>query len=84
LKIFGQIFPEISMIKIREALPSDNEGLLQLTSVTPMKGQISIRIDRNPDFFRLLSMRGQSKTLIAEQSGTLAGCFSVSNIETLG
>jgi N-acetylglutamate synthase-like GNAT family acetyltransferase len=71
------------MIVIREALSTDNAGLLQLTSVTPMKGQISIRIDRNPDFFSLLRMRGHSKTIVAEENGTIVGCFSVSNIETL-
>ena len=71
------------MIVIREALSKDNAALLQLTSLTPMKGRISLRIDRNPDFFSLLSKRGESKVLVAERNGTLNGCFSVSNTETL-
>jgi hypothetical protein len=71
------------MVLIREALSTDNSGLLQLTSLTPMKGRISLRIDSNPDFFSLLSKRGQSEVFVAEKNGTLVGCFSVSNIETL-
>jgi hypothetical protein len=70
-------------VVIREALPKDNAALLKLTSLTPMKGRISLRIDRNPDFFRLLSKRGESKVYVAGKNGTLVGCFSVSNTETL-
>jgi len=71
------------MISIREASPADNEGLLQLTSLTPMKGRISLRVDRNPDFFGLLSKRGDYKVFIAENGKTVVGCFSVSNNETM-
>src|SRR3972149_6726561 len=51
------------MIEIRECYLSDNEGLLELTSLTPMKGQISIRNDRYPDFFRILSLRSSNSLL---------------------
>ena len=51
---------------IREATPEDNNQLLDLTSQTPMQGFLSLRIDRNPDFFSLLELRGASVTLIAE------------------
>jgi hypothetical protein len=71
------------MVVIREALSNDNAALLKLTSLTPMKGRISLRIDRNPDFFSLLLKRGKSKVFVAEKNGTLAGCFSVSITETL-
>jgi len=70
------------MVIIREALLTDNAGLLQLTSMTPMKGRISLRIDRNPDFFSLLSKRGRSEVFVAEKNGNLVGCFSVSDTET--
>jgi hypothetical protein len=71
------------MVIIREALLTDNEGLLQLTSLTPMRGKISLRIDRDPFFFNLLNKRGPSQTIVAEDNGILVGCFSVSSIETL-
>jgi|GEM_PF-3766278 len=44
-----------SPIIIRETTFHDNEGLLQLTSLTPMQGNISLRVDRKPDFFGLLN-----------------------------
>jgi hypothetical protein len=71
------------MIVIREALLKDNAALLKLTSLTPMKARISLRIDRNPDFFSLLAKRGASKVFVAENDGILVGCFSVSNTKTL-
>jgi ribosomal protein S18 acetylase RimI-like enzyme len=66
------------MIKIREASPFDNNQLLRLTSLAPMTGKISLRIDRNPDFFSLLNKRGTSKVLVAEDNGNIVGCFSAS------
>jgi predicted N-acetyltransferase YhbS len=70
-----------SMIKIREATRSDNEGLLSLTSVTPMSGEISIRSDRYPDFFRLLDRRGRSQVLVAEKGGVIVGCVSTACVQ---
>src|SRR5512133_1037401 len=70
------------MVNIREALSSDNAGLLVLTSLTPMKGRSSLRIDRNPDFINLLKQRGSSKVFIAEENGVIVGCFSASAVET--
>ena len=67
------------MASIRNATPSDNEGLLWLTSMTPMKGKISIRVDRNPNFFRLLDRRGSSQVLVAEEEGKIVGCISVAS-----
>src|SRR3989304_2040052 len=61
---------------IPPAEPSDNEGLLRLTSATPMGGEISIRIDRHPDFFQLLERRGRSFVLVAEEGGKIVGSIS--------
>lgn len=71
------------MINIREASSHDNCNLLRLTSLTPMQGQISIRTDRNPDFFNLLDKRGPSKVFIAEENGNIIGCFSASQSEMI-
>jgi Acetyltransferase (GNAT) family len=68
-------------IIIKEATRSDNEGLVYLTSLTPMKGNISIRIDRKPDFFRLLEMRGLSFVIVAELNNDIIGSYSASAVD---
>jgi GNAT superfamily N-acetyltransferase len=60
---------------------SDNDGLLMLTSMTPMDGEISIRSDRYPDFFRLLDLRGNNRVLVAEDEGRIVGCVSAARLE---
>lgn len=64
-------------IEIRSADPADNEALLALTRITPMAGAISLRIDRDPDFFALLRLRGNSKVFVAERGRQVIGCISV-------
>ena len=44
-----------------------------------MPGAIGLRIDREPDFFRLLSLRGQGTVLVREEGGEIQGCISVSS-----
>ena len=63
---------------IRFANQEDNQKLLELTSRNPMKGNISLRIDRNPNFFSLLHLRGDSKTIVYENDQQIIGCISVS------
>ena len=65
---------------IQQADRSDNEGLLALTSMTPMGGEISIRIDRKPDFFRLLDRRGRCHVLVAREHGTIVGSISAAEV----
>lgn len=66
------------MLRIRKAIEPDNEGLIALTRLTPMKGLISLRIDRKPDFFRLLRQRGDNNIVfIAEdEAAAIVGSFS--------
>lgn len=61
---------------IREAGEKDNEALLELTRLSPMKGVISLCIERRPDFFALVRYRGESKLLVAEDKGKVIGSFS--------
>jgi ribosomal protein S18 acetylase RimI-like enzyme len=61
----------------REANPNDNEGLLKLTRECPMDGEISLIIDRQPDFFKLLKLKGVFKTFVAEDSDQLIGSISI-------
>jgi len=69
------------MIKIREATEADNPGLINLTSLTPMKGEISIRIDRHPDFFRLLKRRGNCIVYVMEKDEEIIGSFSAAEVK---
>ena len=73
----------MSNIIIREGTRADNEGLINLTSLTPMIGKISLRIDRNPDFFRLLELRGSSFVIVAELNGNIIGSYSASGYTVL-
>lgn len=62
---------------IREALPEDSDQLIELTSITPMKGVIGLRIDRRPDFFRLLHLSDSFILLVAENNmNQIIGCFA--------
>jgi len=63
-------------IQIREAVAADNPALLALTRATPMDGGISIRIDRDPDFFALLRLRGTGKVFVALRGNEVVGCIS--------
>jgi hypothetical protein len=65
-------------IEIREAIEEDNEALLALARVTPMAGRISLRIDRDPDFFALPRARGETHVLVGTCEKQVIGCISVS------
>lgn len=65
------------MVKFRIATNEDNLKLLELTSSTEMAGEIGLRIDRHPDFFSLLKMRGETKVFVAEEEDKIIGCLCV-------
>jgi ribosomal protein S18 acetylase RimI-like enzyme len=67
------------MPEIRTANSADNDQLLALARATPMPGVIGLRIDRDPDFFRLLSLRGEGTVLVRETDGEIQGCISLSH-----
>jgi Acetyltransferase (GNAT) family len=64
------------MIHVDEATPRDNEGLLALLRTTPMLGALALRIDRDPDFFHLLELRGDGAVFVARADSTIVGCVS--------
>jgi GNAT superfamily N-acetyltransferase len=68
----------IDGIEIREAVAADDEALLALTKATPMAGKISLRIDRDPDFFALPRARGKTVVFVATCQGNVVGCMSAS------
>jgi N-acetylglutamate synthase-like GNAT family acetyltransferase len=70
-------------MQIRKATPADNTQLLQLTADSGMEGSISLRIERDPDFFSLLDKRGENTTFVAEKNNKIIGCYSVSKSKVL-
>ena len=67
---------ESGLIEIREAVEADNNALLELTRITPMAGSISLRIDRDPDFFALPRARGETIVFVATSGNKVVGCMS--------
>ena len=66
------------MINFRLATSNDNQQLIELTAASGMMGEISLRIDRKPDFFSLLKMRGETKVFVALDGDTIIGSLCVS------
>lgn len=64
-------------LDIRPATAADGGPLVELTRMCPMQGDVSLRIDRAPDFFALSRCRGDGYTLIAERGDRIVGCVSV-------
>ena len=64
---------------LREARPSDNAGLVALAASCSMVGDLSMRIDRSPDFFALNRLEGDRWTVaVAERGGQIVGCVAFS------
>jgi len=64
---------------IRDATPADNRQLIALAAQCTMAGDISLRIDRGPDFFALNRLEGERwKVGVAERDGVVVGCVAVS------
>jgi ribosomal protein S18 acetylase RimI-like enzyme len=66
------------MVQFREATDEDNLKLIQLTATAGMAGEVGLRIDRKPDFFALLKMRGLTKVYVAEENEKIIGSICVS------
>ena len=66
------------MITYRSATRHDNQQLLQLTAASGMDGAIALRIDRKPDFFELLALRGKSEVVVAVDNDVIIGSLCVS------
>jgi GNAT superfamily N-acetyltransferase len=64
-------------LEIRLATPKDNPALLALSSACPMQADISLAIERDPDFFALSRARGSGRTYVAESGGRVVACGGV-------
>ena len=65
------------MIIIRQAGQEDNSALVALARQTPMGGTISVRVDRDPDFFRMIRARGGGIVLAACEGRQIAAWRAV-------
>lgn len=64
---------------VREATPGDNRDLLALAASCSMRGDISLRIQREPDFFALNRLEGRdSQVWVIDAPDRLAGCIATS------
>ncbi len=64
---------------LRDARTSDNPSLVALAAACPMVGDLSLRIDRRPDFFALNRLEGQKwRLVVAERHGSVVGCAAFS------
>jgi len=67
---------------VRDAKPSDNEGLVALAHACSMSGEIELRMGRAPDFFALNRLEGELWRLaVAERDGVIVGCICFSERE---
>jgi ribosomal protein S18 acetylase RimI-like enzyme len=68
---------------LRPADPSDNDDLVALAARCPMQADVSLLIERAPDFFALGRARGHGWTLVArapvgpERRPEIVGCVSI-------
>lgn len=69
---------KVEMITYRKAKIEDNQQLIDLTATSGMTGDVALRIDRQPDFFSLLKLRGESKVFVALNNEIIIGVICVS------
>ena len=64
---------------VRDATTADNDALVALAETCPMRGDITMCVDRAPDFFALVRLEGERwRVGIAEDAGTVVGCVAAS------
>jgi Acetyltransferase (GNAT) domain len=72
----------VEPVEVREAVAADNAQLVALTSACPMRGDLTLRMDRGPNFFALHRLEGERSQLgVVERTGKVVGCISVSERE---
>ena len=62
---------------VRDATESDNAALVALAESCPMRGDITMCVDRAPDFFALVRLEGERwRVGVAEDAGRVIGCVA--------
>ncbi len=68
----------LSAAFVRDAAPSDNEALIELAAASPMRGDLTLRMDRGPDFFALHSGEEEPPRVgVVDRAGRPVGCVAV-------
>jgi hypothetical protein len=64
---------------VRDATPADNAALVTLAATCPMEGDITLRIDRAPDFFALNRLEGDTWRVgvAVDVDDRVVGCVAV-------
>ena len=71
--------PLDTSVRVREATDRDNAKLIALTAACPMRGDLTLRIDRGPNFFALHRLEGERTHLgVVDRDGIIAGCIALS------
>ena len=66
-------------VVVRDAQPADGAALIALTSACPMAGDLTLRMDRSPDFFALARLEGERwRVGVAEGEDGVIGCVTAS------
>ena len=66
-------------VEVREAAPTDNRALIELAAACSMDGAISLRVDREPDFFALNALEGTAwRVGVALHGDAIIGCVAAS------
>ncbi len=62
-------------IQVRDAVHDDDTALRAIAAACPMKGDLTLRITRDPNFFQLNQLEGNQWRLgVAEVDGRVVGC----------
>ena len=73
------LHPAPPLTGVRDATPADNAALVALAQACPMRGDLTMCVDRAPDFFALVRLEGERwRVGVAEESGTVIGCVTAS------
>lgn len=66
-------------LAVRDAVPADNDALVALATACPMAGDVTLCVERDPDFFALVRLEGERwRVGVAAAGGALAGCVAAS------
>ena len=62
-------------VSVRDAVADDNAALVEIAAACPMVGDVTMTVDRAPDFFALARLEGERwRVGVAEQDGRVVGC----------
>ena len=73
------LYPPLAHTGVRDASEADNSALVALAESCPMRGDITMCVDRAPDFFALVRLEGERwRVGVAENAGAVIGCVAAS------